>query len=553
MMKKISRKARTVILLVVLVVCFVFLRSSFAYYELKEEIGDAIVLETLDLNYTFTNLGANNTVTIPASGEREITITLNTQNPIEMKYQLYYLVQNSSDFSGDELASLRVNLSPDSKDEPTGTVVQSSPKEITLILKNPTSKDVVYQIGAQGGLMNQELVLEQGKPIVLINYLRSVTYEEGGNTYLTSDAFWGYRDKITNVSFLTTTTPPTSYTESFDVSDAQNNSIIAYLIPNENSDTYRVTIQADGKIYLNQNGNSLFENFVLLETIDGLNNLDTSKTTTMRHMFSSCNNLISLDLSSFDTSHVTEMQLMFYRCQKLTEVNLSSFDTSQVTNMNNMFYNCRNLTNLNLSSFVTSKVTRMDYMFQGCTNLVELNINNFDTSQVTTMQNMFYECNKISTLNLNHFNTSNVTAMAGMFARCRELVSLSIDNFDTQNVNNMVNMFESCEKLTTLNLKSFNTSNVTEMGGMFAFCYELQSLDLSSFDTSKVTNVYRMLAYCRSLTSLDLRNANFNSVTNSTEMLLGISPTVQITVMDNTMKSFIENLLEDGRGTVVVA
>ena len=110
------------------------------------------------------------------------------------------MIQNSSDFSTDELISLRVNLSPDSKDEAVGTVIQSSSKEVTLILKNPTSKDVVYQIGAQGGLMNQELVLEKGKPIVLINYLRSVTYEKDGKTYLTSDAFWGYRNKITNIS-----------------------------------------------------------------------------------------------------------------------------------------------------------------------------------------------------------------------------------------------------------------------------------------------------------------------------------------------------------------
>ena len=106
MIKRVSRSAKIAILVVVLVICLFVLRSSFAYYELKEEIGDAIVLKTMDLNYTFTNLDTNNTVTVPASGEQEITITLNTQNPIEMKYQLYYLVQNSSDFSNDELASL---------------------------------------------------------------------------------------------------------------------------------------------------------------------------------------------------------------------------------------------------------------------------------------------------------------------------------------------------------------------------------------------------------------------------------------------------------------
>lgn len=43
----------------------------------------------------------------------------------------------------------------------------------------------------------------------------------------------------------------------------------------------------------------------------------------MSHMFSSCQMLTDLDVSSFDTSGVKNMQQMFYDCNKLTKLNMS--------------------------------------------------------------------------------------------------------------------------------------------------------------------------------------------------------------------------------------
>lgn len=86
----------------------------------------------------------------------------------------------------------------------------------------------------------------------------------------------------------------------------------------------------------------------------------------MSHMFSSCQMLTDLDVSSFDTSSVKIMQQMFYDCNKLTNLNMSSFDTHNVTNMNKMWYNCRSLTQLDLSNFDTSGVTGMDCVFYAC-------------------------------------------------------------------------------------------------------------------------------------------------------------------------------------------
>jgi surface protein len=107
-------------------------------------------------------------------------------------------------------------------------------------------------------------------------------------------------------------------------------------------------------------------------------------------MFSCCDKLTSLDLSSFDnTSNVTDMSDMFSLCSSLTSLDLSNFDTSNVTNMSNMFDSCDKLTSLNLSSFDTSNVidnvNDMQYMFSDCDKLHKLHL---DTCSKDTIKNI---------------------------------------------------------------------------------------------------------------------------------------------------------------------
>jgi len=61
-------------------------------------------------------------------------------------------------------------------------------------------------------------------------------------------------------------------------------------------------------------------------------------------MFSNCENLVSLDLSSFNTNNVTNMRDMFNGCSSLNDLNLSSFKITSIkkaNDMENMFYNCQ--------------------------------------------------------------------------------------------------------------------------------------------------------------------------------------------------------------------
>jgi len=237
-----------------------------------------------------------------------------------------------------------------------------------------------------------------------------------------------------------------------------------------------------------------------LNSIEGLEYLNTSEVTNMSNMFYGCSGLTSLDLSSFDTSSVTKMGFMFYGCSSLTFLDLRSFDTSSVTDMGFMFLGCSDLTSLDLSSFDTSSVTEMDAMFYDCSSLVSLDLSSFNTCSVTTLFNMFGGCSGLTSLDLSSFNTSSVTEMTDMFYGCSGLTSLDLSSFDTSNVTDMGAMFSGCRSLTTLDLSSFDTSKVTEMFDMFWCCSGLTTIYCGyNWNTDKVTLSYYMFYNCTDL------------------------------------------------------
>ena len=138
--------------------------------------------------------------------------------------------------------------------------------------------------------------------------------------------------------------------------------------------------------------------FQSLKSIEGIEHLNTSQVTDMRKMFSHCQSLIALDLSSFDTSKVTDMRRMFSHCQSLTALDLSNFDTAKVIYMSEMFSGCKSLRTLDLSSFDTSKVVGMGAMFSHCGSLTALDLSHFDCSKVKDMSRMFDGCESLTDL-----------------------------------------------------------------------------------------------------------------------------------------------------------
>ena len=280
-----------------------------------------------------------------------------------------------------------------------------------------------------------------------------------------------YRSKITSIITKKDNIVPETATESWDISEAQDGSVMAYVektdevlrplppVPapsnakiysndekvNDISKTiyatplsetnttyaYKLTIGGKGGIIANENMIGYFAEFFSEFYNDGtidLSALDTSEVTNMNAMFSGCISLTSLDVSNFDTSQVTDMSNMFSGCSKLTSLDVSNFDTSKVTDMNNMFYYCISLTSLDLSSFDTSKVTDMSFMFRECSGLTSLDLSNFNTSNVTYMDSMFYKCSSLTNLDLRSFNTSKVTTVEYMFYGCSKLTQITVSN-----------------------------------------------------------------------------------------------------------------------------
>ena len=177
---------------------------------------------------------------------------------------------------------------------------------------------------------------------------------------------YDYQSKITSIITKNDNIVPATATESWDISEAGDGSVMAYVEDDgTGNSTYKVTIGGKGGIIANESMIDYFGEFRNVTSID-LSALDTSEVTDMSIMFARCSILTSLDLSKFDTSKVTNMRAMFSKCSSLTSLDVSKFDTSQVTDMSVMFWNCKSLTSLDVSKFDTSKVPDMNSMFCNC-------------------------------------------------------------------------------------------------------------------------------------------------------------------------------------------
>ena len=191
-----------------------------------------------------------------------------------------------------------------------------------------------------------------------------------------------------------------------------------------------------------------FEGLTKMETITGLEYLNTAKVTDMHYMFGNCSKLPSLDVTNFNTAKVTDMSDMFKGCSALTSLDVTKFDTRNVTNMEGMFSSCSKLTSLDVTNFNTVNVKNMMKMFAGCKALTSLDVTNFNSENVTNMNRMFYQCSKLTSLDVSNFNTKKVTNMGFMFSYCSTLTTIYVnDKFVIDKVTNGSYMFDNCTNL----------------------------------------------------------------------------------------------------------
>ena len=294
-----------------------------------------------------------------------------------------------------------------------------------------------------------------------------------------------------------------------------------------------------------------------LETISGLEYLNTANVEFMDYMFNGCSALKSLDLTNFNTAKVTEMGNMFNGCSALTSLDLTNFNTANVKFMDYMFKGCSALTSLDLTNFNTAKVTYMNNMFEGCSALTTIYASDkFDTDNVWSGSDMFTGCKSLkdySDSKTDHTNaycgtdgyftpvfdyaelnkgTRTLTFRRGL-SKSAGAYDLNVGNntpeWSTQkdDINKVVfdasfanarptscyKWFDGCANLTDIEgIENLNTEKVTNMGSMFSGCYVLTSLDVSNFNTQNVEDMSYMFNRCIYLTSLDVSNFNTQNV-----------------------------------------
>ena len=284
------------------------------------------------------------------------------------------------------------------------------------------------------------------------------------------------------------------------VDNTQTVSNMCSLLGIKASTIKNIVFEDNFKTYAPTSLREFFNGCETLETISGLEYLNTANVEFMDNMFNGCSALKSLDLTNFNTEKVTEMDNMFNGCSALKSLDLTKFNTANVEFMYHMFDGCSALTSLDLTNFNTANVEYMNNMFEGCSALKSLDLTKFNTAKVTNMSFMFNGCSALTSLDLTNFNTANVTDMSSMFSGCSALKSLDLTNFNTANVEIMYMMFNGCSALESLDLTNFNTAKVEYINDMFSGCSALTTIYVSDkFVTTKVINGSDMFTGCEKL------------------------------------------------------
>ena len=320
---------------------------------------------------------------------------------------------------------------------------------------------------------------------------------------------------------------------------------------------------------------SFFKNLTKLETITGLEYLNTEKVTNMRYMFYNCSSLTTIYASSkFVTPQVSRSLNMFYNCKKLKgeeewkkgkatdktyaktaggyfrdkaydnrpwvkyadgtltfrcgykkTLGENEYELNSGENWPKWFTYASKISKVVFeASFANARPTNCYAWFVNFKNLTQIEgIENLNTENVTSMRDMFNGCSSLTSLDLTNFNTAKVTDMKLLFANCSALESLDLSMFNTENVTSMPSMFNGATNLKTLNVSNFNTEKVNNMGHMFANCPNLTSLDLSSFNTKGVGYVDNIFKNCSNLTTI-YASENFafgSGLKNGADMFLG--------------------------------
>ena len=273
-----------------------------------------------------------------------------------------------------------------------------------------------------------------------------------------------------------------------------------------------------------------FDNMKLLRPIEGMENLNTSEVTSMKHMFYNCNELRSLDLSNFNTAKVTDMSGMFSLCVYLTSLDLSTFNTANVEAMDSMFHACISLQTIYVGDGWSTAAVTESYM-----SYIAPQAYACYSAENTTLT-FYYDYYRTSrtvrtgtTYDLNAGSVEPDWANDGTNAKVTQ-VAFDPSFAEVRPMFTCYWFYEMRRLETITGMNYLNTSEVTRMDAMFYRCYKLTTLDLSSFNTTNVTDLSEMFRGSNALQTIyvgdgwqlsDMAQALSRNVFNDCTSLVG--------------------------------
>ena len=266
-----------------------------------------------------------------------------------------------------------------------------------------------------------------------------------------------------------------------------------------------------------------------LQTIEGIEYLNTSEVTDMGLMFYNCSSLKSLDVSHFDTSKVKNMNLMFYFCQQLEELDISHFTLSDDVQTALMFFSCSSLKKLTIgekgNNLANTACINVGSQANPCLLVYPDNFTPDKTEEGTGWYKWksgyfkdapyavlssdkktltFYYDNGRSSREGKAYGLNEGFNYPGWLNDTEFTKAVFDSSFANARPTSCFGWFEGKPNLEIVEgLQYLNTSESTSLDHMFDSCIKLESLDLSNFIIAK--NITTAFLYdCRNLKRLTI-------------------------------------------------
>ena len=239
--------------------------------------------------------------------------------------------------------------------------------------------------------------------------------------------------------------------EPFDLSNNQDGSILAYVVPtSESFSEYKLVVVGNGSggILLNEDSSHMFEWFTNLKEIKGMDLLRWGNVKNNDYMFAYSG------IETIDLSNATIIgEGTFSGCENLTSITIPG----SVTSIGDAaFIMCSSLTSVTIPNSVTSIGSNT---FKDCTSLASIVIPNSVTS---IGQSAFYSCASLTSITI----PDSITSISDYAFAYSSLTSITIPNSVTSirggafyNSNNLTDVYYTGkeEEWNSITIGSYNT------------------------------------------------------------------------------------------------